>query len=136
MDDVSKSSGHKFNDIFQELIDLYEIEEHERIYSPELIKFSFLVKRLSSSALEQLRRYFPFPSSQSIYNHTKVQINLYIDSLKKNEIENLHHLTIMHSLHSPFQCPIVLAIYAVCVYSQSYRQFVFIYFIYTVRDVW
>lgn len=112
---IRPNNNSKYNDIFQELIDLYEISENERFFSRRMLQFSFLINRLSSSCLQLLRIYFPFPSRQAISKHINPSLNEYIMYLKKGEINKIHHPTIMHSISSPTKFHIVLAIDAVCV---------------------
>ena len=112
---IPPNNNSKYNDIFQELIDLYEIDENERLFSRKMLQFSFLINRLSASCLQLLRIYFPFPSRQTIAKHINPSLNEYIAYLKKGEINKIHHPTILHSLSSPIKFHVVLAIDAVCV---------------------
>ena len=109
----------QYNIIFQELIDLYNIEENERTFSSDLIKYSFLLLRFSSSAYQLLRVYLPFPSRQTIYKHVNPQLNQYLNALKNGKIDQINHPTIRRSLNSPYKFPIVLSIDAVCVTTTS-----------------
>lgn len=88
-------------------------------FSDDLIKYSFLLLRFSSSAFQLLRIYFPFPSLQCISTHVNSVINQYFNALKNCEISKINHLKIKKTLTSLIKFPIVLAIDAVCVTTIS-----------------
>lgn len=111
--DILQSKSSRYNEISQELIDLYDVQENERTSSPNLLKLSFLISRLSSSCLQLLRIFFPFPSKQAIYSHFNQPLAELIENLKNGEISKMQHPTITRSLSSPNKIHIVLAIDAI-----------------------